>query len=320
MADFTWEFSAPTGVYKNNSLSAKLREQSIVESKFMDFVRTEPGFGKKRGESQTITRADLLTQPTSAALSEHDRIPVDDFALSTTAITVGEYGRAVTFSHMSQLLSKFDPQDPIQKALRKQMTKALDRLAATVMKTTYLAYIPTSLTGGAFDESPLTITDVALVNLNIAHLGAIRDAFASTYIVDPYEGDDYIGLLSTKAMRGIKNDDDFETWKQYLREGDTLHNSEVGKVESIRCIEIKDTTCLSGTKGTGSVLGEGIIFGDDFCAMIEAETPEVRVQVNFGQDHGRVNSAAWYGVVGLGLVWPTTAAAGKVKGCWITSG
>ena len=46
MADFTWEFSAPSGVYKNNSLSSKLREQSIVESKFMDFVRTEPGFGK----------------------------------------------------------------------------------------------------------------------------------------------------------------------------------------------------------------------------------------------------------------------------------
>lgn len=318
MPDFTWEFSAPTGVYKNNSLSSKLREQSIVESKFMDFVRTEPGFGKKRGESQTITRADLLTQPTSAALSEHDRIPVDDFALSTTAITVSEYGRAVTFTHMSQLLSKFDPQDPIQKALRKQMTKALDRLAATVMKTNYLVYIPTSLTGGAFDEDG-TISTQALVNITIAHLGAIRDAFADTYVVDPYEGDDWIGLLSTKALRGVKNDPAFELWKQYLREGDLLHNSEVGKIESIRCIEIKDTNCLANNKGSGSILGEGLIFGDDFAAMIEAETPEVRVQTNFGQDHGRMHSAAWYGVVGIGLVWPQTSTSGKVKGCYISS-
>jgi hypothetical protein len=126
-------------------------------------------------------------------------------------------------------------------------------------------------------------------------------------------------MISTKGLRGIKNDPEFETWKQYMREGDLLHNSEVGKVENIRCIEIKDPNCLSKTKGTGSVLGEAIIFGDDFCAMIEAETPEVRVQVNFGQDHGRVHSAAWYGILGLALVYPTTSVAGKVKGCFITS-
>ncbi len=294
MADFTWAGS-PSGVYTSNALSAKLREQSIVESKFMDFVRVEPGFGKKRGETMTITRANILTQPTSAALSETNRIPVDEFSLSTTAITVSEYGRAVTFTHKSQLLSKFDPQDPIQKALRKQMTKALDRLAATAMKTVYLAYSPTSTTGGTFDED-VTVSTTALSNVTAAHLGVIRDAFADTYIIDPYEGDDYIGLLSTKAMRGIKDDDQFIGWKQYLREGDTFHNSEIGKVESIRCIEVKDTTCLANNKGTGSVLGEGIILGDDFCAMIEAETPEVKVQLNFGQDFDRVHSAGWYGV------------------------
>ena len=317
MAEFRW-LETPEGVYRNNALSDKLREQSTFESKFMEFVRTEPGFGKKTGESITITRADALTVPTSSALTETDRIPVDTFALSTTAITVAEYGRAVTFTHLSQLLSKFDPQDPIQKALRKQMTKAMDRLAATCMKTTYLMYIPTSLTGGTFDEDG-TASTAALVNITKAHLGAIRDAFADTYIVDPYEGDDYIGLISTMGLRGIKSDPDFETWKQYLREGDVLHNSEVGKIESIRCIEIKDTNCLAKGAGTGAVLGKGLIFGDDFCAMVEAETPEVRVQKNFGQDHGRVHSAAWYGVMGLALVYPTTSAAGKVKGCYITS-
>lgn len=318
MAEFSWEYDAPTGVFKNHALSAKLREQSTFESKFMEYVRTEPGFGKKVGESITITRADALTVPTSSALTESDKIPVDAFALSTTAITVAEYGRAVTFTHKSQLLSKFDPQDPIQKALRKQMTKVMDRLAATTMKTTYLMYIPTSLTGGVFDEDG-TASTAALVNITKAHLGAIRDAFSDTYIVDPYEGDDYIGLISTKGLRGIKNDPDFETWKQYLREGDVLHNSEVGKIESIRCVEIKDPNCLAKDAGTGSVLGKALIFGDDFCAMIEAETPEVRVQTNFGQDHGRLHSAAWYGVMGLALIYPTTAVAGKVKGAYVTS-
>jgi N4-gp56 family major capsid protein len=318
MADWTWTYDAPSGVFKNNALSDELRYQSIVASKFMDYVRTEPGFGRKRGESITITRADILSQPASAQLTETDRIPVDTFALSTTAIYVHEYGRAVTFTHFAQLLSKFDVRDPIQKVLRLQMTKALDRLAATTMKTGYLTYIPTSASAGVFDEDG-TPSTTALVNIYKAHLATIRDAFRDTYIVEPYEGDDYIGLISTKGLRGIKNDPEFEKWVQYLREGDVLHNSELGKIENIRCMEIADTTCLSNAKGSGGVLGEGLIFGDDFCAMVEAETPEVRVQTNYGQDHGRVNSAAWYGTLGMGLVWPQTAAAGKVKGCYITS-
>lgn len=318
MPEWTWNYDTTTGVYKSHEISSKLREQAVVESVFADFVKTEPGFGRKKGETLTIIRFDALSIPTSTRLGETERIPIDTMAQSSTSITVYEEGRGITFSHLSQLLSKFDPEDRIQKALYQQMRKSLDRMYATTMKQTYLKYIPTSLTGGVFDEDGTPSTS-ALQNLTVAHLAAIRDAFSDTYVVPPYEGDDWIGLISTKGLRGIKNDPTFETWKQYLREGDVLHNSEVGKIESIRCIEVKDSTNLANNKGTGSVLGEGIIFGDDFCSMIEVETPEVRVQVNFGQDFGRVHAAAWYGVLGSGLIWPATATAGKVKGAHITS-
>jgi len=53
--------------------------------------------------------------------------------------------------------------------------------------------------------------------------------------------------------------------------------------------------------------------------MAEVETPEVRAQVNMGQDFGRVHAAAWYGVLGAGLSWSATATAGKVKGVHVTS-
>lgn len=318
MAEWTWNYDTTTGVYKSHSISAKLREQAIVESVFADFVKTEPGFGRKAGETLTIIRFDALSIPTSSRLTETERIPVDTMAQSSTSITVYEEGRAVTFSHLSQLLSKFDPEDRVQKALKEQMKKTLDRMFATTMKAVYLKYIPTSLTGGTWDEDGTASTS-ATANITVAHLAAIRDAFADTYTIPPYEGGDYIGLISTKGLRGIKNDPTFETWKQYLREGDVLHNSEVGKIESIRCIEVKDTTNLANNSGTSSVLGEGLIFGDDFASMVEAETPEVRVQLNFGQDFGRVHAAAWYGVIGSGLIWPATATAGKVKGCHITS-
>lgn len=318
MAEWTWNYDTTTGVYKSHQISSKLREQAVVESVFADFVKPEPGFGRKAGETVTIIRFDALSIPTTSVVSETERIPVDTMAQSSTSITVYEMGRAVTFTHLSQLLSKFDPEDRVQKALKQQMTKALDRLYATAMKTVYLKYIPTSLTGGTWDEDG-TASTAATVNLTVAHLAAIRDAFSDTYVIPPYENGDYIGLISTKGLRGIKNDPTFETWSQYLREGDVLHNSEIGKIESIRCIEVKDTTNLANNKGTGSVLGEGIVFGDDFAALVEAETPEVRAQLNFGQDFGRVHAAAWYGVIGSGLIWPSTATAGKVKGCHITS-
>lgn len=318
MADFTWDLDV-SGVLKSHALSSKLREQAWYESKFMDFVRTEPGFGKKKGESLTITRADVITQPTSALLNETDRIPIDDFALSSVAITVSEFGRAIRLTHKSQLLNYFDPLDPVQRGLRRQMLKSLDLSAATTMKTTYLAFIPTSLSGGTFDETPLSLSTSALVNGNKAHLGLIRDAFRDTYIVPPYEGDDYIGLMSTRFLRGLKMDDDYVSWKQYLREGDVFHNSEVGKCESIRMIEIDDPNCLANNKGTNSVLGEALIFGEDFCAMVEAETPEVRVERNYGQELGRFLLAGWVGTLGWGLIWPLTASAGKVKGVWVTS-
>lgn len=39
MAEWTWNYDTTTGVYKSHSISAKLREQAIVESVFADFVR-----------------------------------------------------------------------------------------------------------------------------------------------------------------------------------------------------------------------------------------------------------------------------------------
>ena len=50
----TWTFDAPTGVYKNHAMSENLRNAAIAEHKFMQFVATEAGYGRKKGESITI--------------------------------------------------------------------------------------------------------------------------------------------------------------------------------------------------------------------------------------------------------------------------
>lgn len=109
---------------------------------------------------------------------------------------------------------------------------------------------------------------------------------------------------------------DFQAWRQWLRPGDVLFNSEVGMVEQIRWIEVNNTSALSNAKASG-VLGEGLVFGDDGVALAEVETPELRAAIpgNFG----RYQAVAWYGVLAYGLIWNATAAAGEARVIHITS-
>lgn len=118
---------------------------------------------------------------------------------------------------------------------------------------------------------------------------------------------------SVKAELGMP---DFQAWRQWLRPGDVLFNSEVGMVEQIRFIEINNTTALSNAKGAGSVLGECLIFGDDGVALAEVETPELRAAIpgNFG----RYQAVAWYGVLAYGLIWNATSTAGEARVIYVT--
>lgn len=312
---FTWTYDVASGVYKSREISDNLRFAAIADTKIMQFVRTEPGFGKKKGETMTIERIRNITVPTSAVLSESIKIPVDQFLMSSIPITIQEYGRAVEFTSLANDLSKFDLERPIQRKLKDQMKLILDVTAAAAFKTAKIIFIPTSLTGGTWDTDGTPSTQ-ALQNLTVQHMGVIRDYMQDTIHVPPYEGDDYIGLCSTKALRGIKNDPDFAFWRQYLQPGDVLFNSEVGRVETIRCIEINYTSSLSNAKGLASILGEALIFGEDGVVMIEVETPDLRAAIP--GDFGRSKAVAWYGVLAFGIVWDT-ANDGEARVIRVTS-
>ena len=87
-------------------------------------------------------------------------------------------------------------------------------------------------------------------------------------------------------------------------------------VEHIRLIEITNGNGLSGSKGTGNVLGEMVIFGEDPVVLAEALTPELRYAIpgNFGLQR----AIAWYGMLAFGEVWPT-ANDGEARILYVTS-
>ena len=310
---FTWIYDAPSGVYKSHAMSKTLYEKALEDAKFMDYVRPVSGFGRKKGETITMTRLAAIDEPADATLQEGTRIPEDTFTLSTTSITVSEYGRAVPYTSLAEDLSEFDIENPIQNRLVEQKKLVLDTCAATAFKTAKVMYIPTGPAAGTWDTDG-TASTAATSNWNMFHIEEIVDYLYDTLLCPPWSGEDYMAIVRRLGLRGIKRDPNWEQWHLYSTP-ETKANGEVGKIEGLRFVETNHAKAL-GKVGTGSVLGEGIVFGKDAIAMAEVVTPELRAAAP--QDFGRSRSVAWYGQLAFGIIWDT-ANAGEARVIRVTS-
>lgn len=300
MAQFTWTFDMPTGVWKQHALSARLYQAAIEETVLMDYVKPVDGFGRRQGESVTLKRVSAITEPTSANLVEGIRIPEDALTLSTKAITLKEIGRAVPFTSFAEDLSDIDIENTVQAELKRQMKLTLDTKAATAFKATLIKYAVTGLASSTITTNG-TFGATSSANMNVFHAEEIRDYLFDTLRAPGYAGDDYIGCFRTRGIRGIKRDPDWEEWHKYT-DPSAKFNSEVGRLENIRFVETNHANAF-GNVGTASVLGEGVVFGADAVAMAEALTPELRAAMP--QDFGRQRAVAWYGILEFGLIWDT---------------
>lgn len=299
---FTWEFDAPDGVYKNHALSNKILEQAAQKFVIVPFTQKVDDFGKGQGESITLVHYKDLPVPASAQLDENGRIPVDLLQKDTRNIKVVPFGRAVQYSEQSQILSKFDPKDPAQKKLLKQMQQVMDIVASAAFKRAKVCFIPTSATAGTIDTDGTPSTQ-ATVNLTLAHCGIMRDYLANDLHAPFYEGSHYVGLFTTKALRGLKNDDKLAAWHQYLRKGDLIYNSEVGLIESIRMVEVTHEAAFSNSIGAAGIAGEGVVFGDEAVSRAEALAPHLRLDPNFQGNFGTLKAVAWYGIIAFATTW-----------------
>jgi N4-gp56 family major capsid protein len=293
-------------------MSGKLFEAALEDSVFMDHVQPVNGYGRRMGESVTLTRLSNVTEPGSGDLTEGERIPEDALSLSTTSITVTEIGRSIPYTSLSDDLSKFDITSPVQKGLRNQMKLTLDTKAATAFKTAQVKYIPTGLSSGTFDTDGTASTS-ATANMNVYHIEEIVDYMYDT-LQCPQIGDDYVGIFRRLALRGIRRDPAWEEWHKYT-DPQAKYNGETGRMEGMRMIETNHANALAKV-GTNSVLGEGVVFGEDGIALAEVQTPELRAAMP--TDFGRSKAVAWYGILEFGIIWDT-ANAGEARIVHVTS-
>lgn len=310
-----WTFDAEVGVYKNRFLSNKLLELALAECKVVQFTHDFGiGFGKHKGEYVNIMHVKELPDPTSAQLDEFTRIPIDKLQFGNRVLRVVEFGRGVEYTNLSEQLGQFNPRNILQKALRRQMERALDTTAARAFQdptAVKIVFIPTSLTGGVWDTDGVPST-VASSPLTFDHCCAISDYLADTIHCPPYEGEDYVGLSCNKNIRSLKRDPLWQMLHMYLQKGDLFFDGEMGKTERIRWVEVNRSAAFSNTAGSSSVLGEAVVFGDEAVARIEVETPELRADPDYQKDFGRGKAVAWYGIMAFGSVWDT-ANDGEAK-------
>ena len=310
---FTWT-AGPDGTYRNNAISRQLRYASIEATEVVQFTRTEPGYGRGRGESVTITRTPSLDEPDQPRLAETELIPEDEFMLNIRAIIVTEWGRGVTTTNKANLLSVYNIDDPVQRTLRDQMSLSLDTGAAQAFKDTQIRYTPTGATSNDIQTNG-TFGATATVPVNVWHLERIRDYLYDTLHAAPYEGNDYIGIFRTRSVRGIKDDQDYEEWQKYTDPMNKF-NSEVGRWEQTRLVETNHAKAFANV-GTSQVCGEGVVFGADPVVSAEAQTPELRMDPP--KNAGRFRTIYWYGVLEYGSVWGDSPNAGEANIIYVGS-
>lgn len=298
----SWTFDAPTGTYRNHALSSDIRREAIADTQFMKFMRAEPGFGKKKGESVTITR--ILKLPIATRISETDRLPSGRPAIETKQVSVSQWGYKVPVTEFEQHLTYFNLMDPIQSALRDQITLTMDAMCASALKLTPVKYTPLS-TGGEFvtDGSADSLSNR---NLEVQDLRRIHDRLHGDLKVPRYKNGKYVGILSTRAARGLKNDPEYKDWLAPTT-SDPLISGRLKDIENFALFETNHTDALSDLIGTSTTTGEAIFFGADAGGLVKIMDPELRTGIP--EELGTFREVGWVGTIEAFLVWerPTLA-------------
>lgn len=297
-----WTLDAPSGVYKDHALSARIREAAISDAQFMRFARPESNFGKGKGQSVTITR--VFPLPLAQRVNELERLPSGRPAIDTKQIQVSEWGFKIPVTEFERNLTHFDLTNQYQRVLRDQMRLTMDDMVADAFKTTPIKYVPQT-------SSPVLTTDsifgaTANANLAISDLREIHDYLHGTLKAPRYRNGKFVGILSTKAARGIKNDPEYKDWQAPTGSGPFM-DARLRDVEGFMLIETNHFDALDNTVGTNDVLGEAVFFGEDGVALATVDEPELRA--GMPEDLGRFRDTGWVGTLEAGLVWDLASYA-----------
>lgn len=302
-----WLYDAPSGVYKNHALSSQIREQVPRDAVFARYLEQERGYGKGKGASVTVTQ--VLQLPPAGRIAEQDSVPTGRAVIQTVQTAVSEWGFAIELTELEENLTHFDLRNKQQRMLRDQMKLTVDKMAADALKTSPVIGIPTSAAALTFDTDG-TPSSTAASNLRIAHLRQAHDYFRQTLVAPTFSNGMYIGILSTRAARGIKSDPEYKDWFAPT----TSQPFETGRlkdVEGFALFESNHQNALDDTIGTAGVCGQALLFGADAGFFATVMDPELRAGLT--TDLGRKRLVGWVATMEAGLTWRNASQARVIR-------
>lgn len=306
-----WTPDASGGYLANDVLSKKVRHQIQPQMKAKQFVRPEPGYGKGKGDTILFNRISNVAIG-GGTISELSKMPEDSFTISQGSVIVDEWGNSVPYTGKLEALSEFDVSNITQKTLMNDSAKILDGAVIDELQTGPLKYTPTgteTVPTGTFGTSATT----ALRHVQAFDIKELVDAARSTYLIPPYDGENYVILSSVGFARKIKDDPDWEDAAKYGNP-DLLFSGELGKYYGARVIV--ETNGLANVLGTSSFKGEAILMGDD--PIVEGVACPMELRAKLATDYGRDKGLAWYFLGNWGLTYDTSTA-GEVKELHVTA-
>lgn len=301
----SWKFDAPTGTYRNFTLSRDLRRESMFDTQFMKFMRAEPGYGKNKGESVTITR--ILQLPLASRVDETNRLPSGRPAMETKQVAVSQWGFKIPMTEFEQNLGNFNIMNPFQQMLRDQIAHTMDKMAADALKLTPVKYTPTS-TGGTFATNGIAPA-TSDRNLGVQDLRRIYDRLSDDLKAPKYRNGKYVGILSTKAARGLKNDPEYKDWLAPQTSAPLL-TGQLKDIEGFALFESNHHNALAQLIGSSTTTGEAMFFGADAGGLVRIMDPEIRA--GQPEELGTFREVGWVGTLEAFLVWEKASLARAV--------
>lgn len=292
-----WKVDALGGFMYSLNLSKVLRYavQPMIQFRQFADIHDASMQGKKKGDTfHWNVYSDVATD--GGSLDETQNMPSTNFSITQGELTISEYGNSVPYTEKLDNLSEHDVKTIINKVLKFDTAKTLDRAAHAQFDSTVVTFSPTggtSTTAITVEVGGATITnDVAM---NSAHVKAIVDVMKERN-VPTYMGGDYVAVGRPTTYRTFKNE--LEDVHKYVDEGfRMILNGEIGRYEGTRFVEQTNIASESWTNGKSDAV---YFFGDDTVAEAIACAEEVRGKIP--TDYGRSRGVAWYYLGGFGIV------------------